>query len=1059
MRATLETLSFRQPRLVFLILMVLIASGLSALLAIGRQEDPTITNLFATVTTSFPGAAPERVETLVTAEIEDVIGEIPEVDTITSVSSTGISIVSIELLETLPDGEIEQVWSEIRDALEDAQARFPTGALTPDFDGDGISAYGAIAALRVDHDGVPLGIVGRYADALADELRNIPGTKIVEIFGKPEEEVLVTVDQNRAAALGITAQDVSNAIRLADAKVQAGRLRDAQNDLVLEVTGEIEALDRLRSVIVREGQDTAATRLSDIADVTRSTRTPLGEMALYDGAPAILVAATLEDGLQIDVWAGFVRETIAEFDTATPQSISLDLIFDQSGYTSERLSEVGTNMAIGIALVVGVLLFTLGVRAAMIVALILPVVSLATLATMNVIGLAIHQMSVTGLIVALGLLVDAGIVMTDEVAQRIRKGFARIQAVRGAVRRLWAPLFASTATTALSFTPMILLPGPAGDFVGSIAMAVVIMLIWSLIIALTVTPAIAGWVMPAQGKTSMINSGVPGGPLARAFAASLRLAVNNPVRAIALALVLPVLGFASMPTLTAQFFPGVDRDQFYVEFELPPGTAIGETRTLVDDMDDLLRAEDGVRQIYWSIGRSGPAFYYNITGGRENAPGYAQAFISTDSPEATEELVTRLERTLPDEAPNAQVLVRGLVQGPPVAAPVELRVVGPDLDTLREIGNDLMARLSSVATITVARTTATGGAPKVVVDVDEAKARALGLDLTSVAGQLRAGLEGVTGGSLVEGTEQLPVRVRLGDDVRGDLDAIRDLPIVAPQSMAQAASGGYAALPLSAIADISLLPSDSAISRRNGERTNTVQGFTLRAVLPEEALKAVQADLEANGFALPDGYRLELGGDSDARSNTLGNLLASVGMIVTLTIAIIVMTFNSFRLSAVALVVCGLSAGLSILALAIFQYPFGIQAILGVIGSIGVSINAAIIIMTGLQANEDARAGDLDAMVDVIMGSSRHIVSTTITTFGGFLPLILAGGGFWPPFAMAIAGGVLLSTVVSFYFTPPMFALVYAGRAKDKRAAGTSRFGAANDQDQIVPRPMPLAAE
>ena len=291
----------------------------------------------------------------------------------------------------------------------------------------------------------------------------------------------------------------------------------------------------------------------------------------------------------------------------------------------------------------------------------------------------------------------------------------------------------------------------------------------------------------------------------------------------------------------------------------------------------------------------------------------------------------------------------------------------------------------------------------------------------------------MTGGSLVEGTEQLPVRVRLSDDVRGDLAAIRDLPISAPSLANTANEGGFAALPLSAIADIELLPSDGAISRRNGERINVVQGFTLRSVLPEEALKAVQTKLDDAGFELPPGYRLELGGDSDARSNTLGNLLASVGLIVTLTIATIVLTFNSFRLAGVALVVCVLSAGLSIIALAAFQYPFGILAIFGVIGSIGVSINAAIIIMTGLQADEGARSADPDAVVSVIMNSSRHIISTTITTFGGFLPLILAGGGFWPPFAMAIAGGVLLSTIVSFYFTPPAFLLIYARKQKREK--------------------------
>jgi multidrug efflux pump subunit AcrB len=1030
MRNSLPTLTFRQPRLVFLVLMVLIAAGVSALIGIGRQEDPTITNLFATVTTNFPGAAPARVETLVTTEIETVLQEIAEIDTINSTSATGISIVSIELQETLADDRIEQVWSEIRDALADAEANFPPGAMTPDFDGDGVSAYAAIIALSFRSEYAPLSIASRYGDELADSLRAIPGTKAVDQFGVPEEEILVTLDAERAAAIGLSPDMISAAITAGDAKVQAGRLRDRSNDLVFEVAGEIKSLDRLRDIVVREADGASATRLSDIATITRGERQPPTEIAMYNGRPAILVGAALEDGLQIDVWAAHMRDTVEAFKNRIPSGISLDLIFDQSGYTADRLTEVGVNMAIGVALVVGVLLVTLGIRAALIVAIILPVVTFATLATMNFLGLAIQQMSVTGLIVALGLLVDAGIVMTDEVARRIREGEQRLEAVRQSVNRLMAPLFASTLTTALAFTPMILLPGPAGDFVGSIAMAVVIMLVWSFAVAVTVTPAIAGWVMPDAGRTNFLNSGIPGGAVARLFASTLRLAMRNPVRAIALSLVLPVMGFASMPSLTAQFFPGTDRDQFYIELDMPPGTAIGETRRLVDRLDARLRSEEDIRQVFWTIGTSAPAFYYNITSGRDNAPGYAQAMITTSSAEATEALVARLERTLGDEAPGAQVLVRGLVQGPPVAAPVELRVVGPDLDTLRAIGDDLMTRLGSVESIVLARTTSTGGAPKVVVDVDEARARVLGLDLSSVARQLNASLEGVTGGSLVEGSEQLPVRVRLGDHVRGNLDVIRDLPIVSPQTPGQAATGMFAAIPLSAIADISLQPSEAAINRRNGERVNTVQGFTLRAVLPEEALKRVEADLAENPVVLPPGYRLETGGDSDARSSTLNNLMASIGLIVTLTIATIVMTFNSFRLSAVALVVCVLSAGLSILSLAVFQFPFGINAIIGVIGSIGVSINAAIIIMTGLQDDARASQGDREAMIEVVMGSSRHIVSTTITTFGGFLPLILAGGGFWPPFAMAVAGGVLLSTVISFYFTPPLFALVYGRKAR-----------------------------
>ena len=1055
------TLTFRNPRIVALILLVIVAAGLSSLLAIGRQEDPTITNLFATVTTTFPGAEPGRVETLVTAKIEDHLREISEVDEITSVSATGVSIVNIELIETLADDRIEQVWSEIRDKIAEAELEFPNGVQESELNTDGAGAYGTIVALSARHLDVPVSIKSRYADDLADELRNIPGTKLVDVFGAVEEEVLITLDPSKTAALGLTAAQIASMVQSADAKGQAGRMRGRDNDLVISLTGEIEALDRLRDVILREADDGSITRLADVAEISRGPRLPLAETAIHNGRPAVLVAAKLEEGLQVDVWMGFVRETLADYQNLVPGGISLELSFDQSTYTANRLLEVGINMAIGIALVVAVLFLTLGLRSALIVGLTLPVVSLATLATMNFIGLAIHQMSVTGLIVALGLLVDAGIVMTDEVAKRIRSGIDRLKAVGGATKRLFAPLFASTVTTALSFTPMILLPGPAGDFVGSIAIAVVVMLLWSFVVAITVTPALAGWIAPKQDNTSVWANGVSAGRIGQLFEASLKWSIANPLRSIALALILPVTGFLSMPTLTAQFFPGVDRDQFHIEVNLKAGSALAKTSDVVTRLDQALRDQPEIKSVSWVQGRSAPAFYYNIVGNRDAAPEFAQALVTTTSPRATETVLPRLQRSLADLAPEAEVLVRGLVQGPPVDAPLELRFVGPNLSVLRQLGEEARALLAEVDSVTAARATLSPAAPKLTIDVDEAQARMLGLDLGGIAGQLQAGLEGITGGSMLEGTEELPVRVRLGSDVRGDLAAIRDLPILLPNAGSLAATGMFPALPLSAVAETEMEPSDTTITRRNAERVNTVQAFLIRGVLPEEALKSAQALLDEADFELPPGYRLELGGDSDARSSTLGNLLSSVGLIVTLTIAVIVLTFNSFRLSVVAMVVCVLSAGLSILSLALFQFPFGINAIIGVIGSIGVSVNAAIIIMTGLQENERAAAGDQSAMVDVLMGSSRHILSTTVTTFGGFLPLILAGGGFWPPFAMSIAGGVLLSSVVSFYFTPPLFRLVYRKKsaASELKASSSAVARPESVGVAVAERPYLLAAE
>jgi len=637
--------------------------------------------------------------------------------------------------------------------------------------------------------------------------------------------------------------------------------------------------------------------------------------------------------------------------------------------------------------------------------------------------------------VALGLLVDAGIVVTDDIRRRLGAGLNRLEAVEQSVGRLALPLFASTLTTALAFTPMALLPGPAGDFVGSIAIAVIIMLSASLVLALTIAPALAGWLLRAapgmQDKFQRKNG---------LFRRSVQLSLAHPRLAILVSLILPAIGFGAFPTLKAQFFPGVDRNQFYVQVKLPDGSAISETRRIALKTDALLRQETDVRAINWVIGESAPAFYYNMIADQDNRPSFAEALVTTTSPEATETILGRLQRAMDANVPEARIIVRGLVQGPPVNAPVEIRIVGSELETLRSIGEKLRHIMIEVPDIIQARTQLTAGAPKVIVDLDEEKVRLAGLQLSDVARQLDTSLEGTTGGSLIEGSEELPVRVRVSQAARRNFNSVSAIDVLAANAQSRAQAGAYPGIPLTALGSVKLKPAASSVFRRNGERINTVQGFVHREVLPEEALKKVRAKIAESGFRLPLGYRLELGGDSDARDDVLRNLISSLGIIVALSIATIVMTFGSYRLSIVTGIVAALSMGLSLLALAIFEYPFGIQAVIGVIGSIGVSINAAIIIMTALKEDPEALGGDLERIGELVIAQSRHIISTTLTTFGGFLPLILAGGGFWPPFAMAIAGGVLLSTVVSFYFTPPVFALLARNGRLLNIAGRRSRF-------------------
>ncbi len=1018
----MTTLFYRQRRFLALVLLMIVSLGATAGLTIGRQEDPTITNIFATILTPYPGASPDRVEALVTEKIEAELRPIPEIKTIQSTSRSGISVLLVELSEFTPKDRIEQVWSEIRDALSDAAAQFPPGVPEPEFDNDRTGAYTAISAITPAPDRpASIAVASRYAELLQDRLRSISGTELVTLYGAVDEEILVEIDPYRLTALGLTPAQVSAAIQAADVKVRAGGVHGATSDYLIEISGEIDGLDRVRRIPIHGGDESRLARVGDVAEVRRAVSDPPSEIARIGAGRAVLIAARMKPDLQVDAWMGSVRAELEALEATLPISLRHEQIFDQSRYTFERLAELGLNLAAGVGIVVVVLFLTLGWRSALIVGLTLPLTALLSLFVLKGLGIVIHQMSVTGMIVALGLLVDAAIVVTDDVRERLSRGVSRLEAVDQAVRRLAMPLFASTVTTVLAFVPMAVLPGPPGDFVGTIAISVMVMLGASFLLAITITPAIAAmFLRQAPADAAPRKFGV----VQRAYRASLRASMASRTVAAVIAAAPAVVGFLAFPTLTAQFFPAVERDQFYVQMTLPEGAAIEASDAAAAAAQALFAAEDDILATAWVVGKSAPAFYYNMQANKDGARNFAEALVTTRSAEATGRLIPQLQARLDAVVPQAQTLVRGLKQGPPVAAPVELRLFGPDLAELTRLGEAIRARLADVPAVTHTRATLTGGAPKLIFELDEDKVRIAGLSLGDVARQLETLIDGVEGGSLVEGPEEMPVRVRIGAEGRSAAERVLDLQISPPDAAARAEQGGWPGIPLSVLGEMSLEPSESVISRRNGERLNLVQGFIQAGVLPEEALRAYRASLDENPIILPQGYRLEWGGESDARSEVVNNLITPLGLVVTLTIATVLLTFNSWRLSLVTFVVAGLSMGLSLLALAIFQYPFGINALIGVIGSIGVSVNAAIIIMSALEDDPGARSGDREAAVTVVMGATRHIVSTTVTTFGGFLPLILGGGLFWPPFAMAIAGGVLLSTIVSLYFTPPVYSLM-----------------------------------
>lgn len=1018
--AALALRFFENRHLLVLGLVVILLAGYSALSNMPRIEDPRITNRYPRVVTFLPGASAERVEALVTDPIEDTLREISEIKEIRSTSRAGISVVQMELQDYVGAGENQQVFSKMRDRLNDVAQELPAGASAPEFnDRNSAVAFSLVASVTWPVPGdAELGVMNRLAEELADRLRAVPGTDNVRIFGAPEEEISVTLDGAELSSIGLSAARVAAIIGQADTRLPAGALRNAERDLLIEVDGELSSIDRVRRVPLVSAADGSVLSVGDIADVSKGWRQPPFDIAYSNGRRSILVAAQTRRDVRVDHWAGTARDTVDDFAAESGAGIDVDVVFDQSVYTAERLSTLGGNLLAGAALVMLVVFAGMGWRAALVVGSALPLSAALTVFGLSAWGQQIHQMSIFGMIIAIGLLIDNAIVMTDEVKKRLDDGRERAAAVKDALAHLFVPLSASTLTTILGFMPVFLLPGAMGDFVGPIAIAVVLALAASFLISVTLIPAIAGLTLSRRAGDTRRRwwvDGLTSRRLGEAYRRLLIAAISRPVATIAGCLVLPVLGFALASTLGQQFFPPADRDQFEMEVWLPPETSILRTESITRDIETFVRGHEDVEEVHWLIGGSYPTIYYNRIMKEEGNGAYAHAMIYTDTVMGAKRLTTDLPAALGDAFPDARIVVSPFAQGPPVEAPVGFRLEGPNTAVLKELGEELRQIMHRVPGIVQTRASITGGQPKLNFAPDEVAARQAGLSLTDLARQLQTDLEGQTGGAVLEDVEELPVRVRLQSSDRETTDSIASLSLVA-------GPGADRWIPASTLGSVELVPEAGSITRLDGVRANNVLGYIRRDALAIDVTNAVLAEAEAQGFSVPPGYRFVVAGDSAEQSEALGKLLTYLPVLLMLMIATIVLSFRSVRLATLIGIVAVLSIGLGMLSLWLGGYARGFNAIIGSVGLVGVAINGTIVVLAAIRANADARRGDTEAIAHETIGATRHIVSTTLTTVGGFIPLlVLTGGDFWPPLAVVIAGGVAFSVTLSLLFTPAVY--------------------------------------
>ncbi|MGJ3232198.1 MAG: efflux RND transporter permease subunit [Oceanicaulis sp.] len=1013
----MATLFFRFPRLTVLSLFLMIVAGLAALAVVGRQEDPSLAERFGLVVVAFPGADAARVEALITEPIEAELQELVEVNEIDSTSRANIAVIDVSVREDLNLAEVEQAWTKVREAVSTAETRFPDGAGRAEVRRMYMGAATLVVALKWREGEAGFGPLSRLSRDLADRIRAVSGTDETDIFGAPEEEVRVTLDPEAAAALGLDAGAVAAVLARSDTKAPAGRLTGGALDLTVEVDGAFDSLDRLRAAPIAT-RDGAFVRLGDVARIERAEVDPAASRALRNGERTILVAGYLEPGLQVSAWDRRAQDAVAAFAAANP-GVEVEIVFAQAEYVVDRLAGLAINLGFSALIVFAVLFLMMGWRAALITGSALPLTVLLVILLINISGEPLHQMSVTGLVVALGLLIDNAIVVVDDYRLLRARGMERLEAVDKAVKTLFGPLLASTLTTIFAFAPIALMPGVAGEFIGMIGTSVIFAVGASFVLAFTVIIALAAWF--DDGRAGEANApwwrdGLRSRPLAWVYRKALDGVIAQPLLGLVVGVMLPVAGFAAATTLPSQFFPQTERDMFQLRLIAPPASSIEATEARVQAATELLREYPEILDSSWVLGQSGPRVYYNMLAGVTGRPNYAQGFVRTTSERDTRRIVGEVQARLRESFPDSQLLALPFEQGPPAAAPIELTIVGPDLSVLDTLADDIRLILAETPGVSYTDAGLALGEPVARLSADEAAASLAGLRLTDLAGRLRGEVDGVVGGSVLEGVEELPVRVIAPPDRRSAPDALGAAPMpVRP---------GEAPSSIAAFGAVTLAPETAIITRVDGQRANSVYGFLQPYVLPAPVLADFFARMDAAGLETPEGYRLIVGGEAENQGEAMADLMSTAGPLLIMMVAAVVLAFNSFRYAGIIFVVGFLSVGLAMFGVWLFGTPLGFNAIVGSLGLVGLSINGSIVVLSALKANDKARGGDPDAIRETVIDATRHILATTLTTIGGFAPLLIDGDSFWLPFAAAVAGGVSGSAILALIFAPAAFVLL-----------------------------------
>ncbi len=1055
---------YRNPRIVWLIVATILVAGVSSIAVMPRLEDPILKRRVAVITAAFHGAAPTEIESAVTVPIEQWLNEFSEIKQVRSNTRANVTNLVVELKDRVNDPA--SVWSAIKSKLSDNADQLPEGCSKPALSVFPLKAFAAILAIVPSSN---RGIRPFQHQRLAKELRKmilvLDATESVEIFGDTGEEMTVNVSPEALANLGISVGAIAQQIANSKA-APAGDAEQKNMQVTIEVQEPQQLAQQIENILIQSPKSREPVRLSELAEVSKRTPVPRSTAAIIDGKDAIVLGVMVDNDSRVDIWTDELDRVVAQFETEFPDGYSVVPLFRQSELIQQRTSGLLKNLAISTTALAIIVFLLMGWRCMIVVAVSLPLSACLVICGLRLLSIPIHQMSITGLIVALGLLIDNAIVIVEEVRSRIFDGEKQLVAMLKAVRHLRMPLLGSTLTTILAFLPIATMPGPSGEFVGSLAVSVILAIAASFLLSMTLIPPLVIALGVDSRRQGIFEYGLRCGPLAQLYRLSLQITFRKPILGVLLGISFPLGGFYLAQHLNKEFFPASDRAQIQIELELPASGNLSAVRDSTNRVIPILSSDKRVQRQYWFLGQSAPTFFYNVVPRRRNSPYYAQAFVDIEADSNIDDLVNDLQAKVDSQVLEARVLVRKLEQGPPFDAPVEVRVFGDDLVQLDRLGNQIREILSENVNVTHTRSDLGSTIPKLALDLDEGLMQQTHLTAKEISRFLYLTLEGAKAGTFFENGVQIPVHVRVDFSNRSVIDSLSAMTISSSKKPipTRRLNGPTQASPpgqpnrdnnsshlLGSLGDFQLESDVGAIIRIDGQRVNELKAYLRAGTLPSVVTHQIEEELQKAELSLPGNYRIEFGGEMEKRTQAIATLVANAVVLFSIILLTLVAVLGSFRSALVIASVGGLAMGLGPLALYSFGFPFGFMAIVGTMGLVGVAINDSIVVLAAIRANdrlenelfqsdaeqclsqlEEFPLSSVDSqqpqeLAEVVFGCTRHILTTTVTTMVGFLPLVINGGKFWPPLAIVISAGVGGATLIALYFVPSVNLLVHRG--------------------------------